>query len=423
MRVSLVNTNTYVEPPVIPIGMEYLVAPLETAGHEVRARDLAFREDPAAELASFLESSKPDVIGFSVRNVDTTLYDNNISFLEEISKFVSLARELTGAVTVAGGAATQCSGRELRERLGVDHLVRGPGEKALPALLEAIAGGSEPEPVTDGWREGIIPDLVHPRAKAIRYRRYTDAGAPAGIEFRKGCDRGCPFCLERLRPVMARDIKAVIEEARALACDERVGTLFICDSEVNLDSGDTCAFLGALADEDLPLTWSGYFLPVPFDPLMARLTRASGCTSLTLSVNSWELEPDGSGPYSAADVERFCELCRGEGIGVAIDLLVGYPGEQRVSIERTVEAIESAEPETVGVNPFIRLYENTPVTGLALAPDSGGVVLGRPEENPGFLEPVWYRGVERDWLTGLLAGHPRFRIEGAERTVNYQRVS
>src|SRR5659263_484600 len=64
----------------------------------------------------------------------------------------------------------------------------------------------------------------------------------------------------------------------------------------------------------------------PFDEGVARAAAASGCTSWTLAVASADLS-DEEGPYGEADVSRFMSICREQGIKVAVDLIVGLPGE------------------------------------------------------------------------------------------------
>jgi len=421
MKVALVNTNRFIEPPVIPVGIEYLHVPLEEAGHEVTALDLAFRENPLEKLISFLEAEKPEVIGFSVRNVDTTIMAGNIFFLEDVSRFVSLAKECTDAITVAGGSSTLCSGHALAEKLGVDYLIQGPGEIAFPALLEAINSKASIPRVLDGWSFGAPPDITHKRGDLFSYRKYIDRKAPAGIEFKKGCSRSCSFCLEREKPIFIRSIENVIKEARELA-SLGIEMFFFCDSEVNLDFDNTIKTLRALAEEDLGVPWTGYFIPKPFDPLMAHLTSRTGCRLATVSVTSWELS-EGS-PYTKEDLSSFCELCSSEGIKVAVDLLVGAPAEPLDSIEQAFEACASAKPDTIGVNSSIRLYEGLPITEEALKPSAKGFISGKLDDNPGLLEPVWFSKVDHEWLIEKIGSDPLFVIEGesAKRTVNYERI-
>lgn len=403
---------------MIPVGLEYLVSPLEGSGHPVEVCDLTFSEDPVGDLLRFLAESKPDVVGFSVRNVDTVVFGNNVFFLDDVALLVEAAADRTGAITVAGGSASLCSGAALRAFLGVDHLVRGPGELAFPELLGTLErGGGAPE-VTDGWSRGIAPRARHPRGLAFDYGRYLEGGHPAGLEFRKGCPQGCRFCIERRRAVLAREVASVVAEARSLA-EAGAGSVFMCDSEVNIDLGGTLDLLGALADEELGLRFNGYFRPSPFDARTAGLLSRAGFGSLTVSTTSLELWEEG-GPTGRESLAGFSRLCESEGIRVAVDLLVGYPGESLDSVERSLDFLSGVRPATVGVNPFIRLYEETPAS--LDAGDGAGKLQGVLAGNESRLRPVFYLGIDVEWLESRLAGDPLFVLEGTRDTVNYQRT-
>jgi len=58
----LINTNV-AQPPVSPIGLEYIGEALVDAGVPVRVLDLAFETNWRAALARELEDSEPMVVG------------------------------------------------------------------------------------------------------------------------------------------------------------------------------------------------------------------------------------------------------------------------------------------------------------------------------------------------------------------------
>lgn len=417
MKVLLVNPNRYASPPVIPVGLEHLTGPLERAGHSVALCDLTFCDAPDTGLVRGIDEERPDVIGFTVRNVDTAMFGDNRFFLDDVARLVGLAREHAGVPIVAGGAATLCSREPLRAFLGVDHLVAGPGEVALPALLEALGAQAGPPAVIDGWAHGIDAGAVHRRGDFVDYGSYLEGGNPSGLEYRKGCGWNCPFCVERLSPVLAREVDAVLAEARALV-DLGVEMFCFCDNEVNQDLEGTNTFLQALAEAELPLRWTGYFRARPADTRMAALTAQSGCSTLTLSVMSGELSgPDGQ--YDSRDVREFIEMFKGAGMKVSVDLLVGYPGESQGSIERAFALLADAGPDTVGVYHVIRLYSGTPVSETART-SGRGRLMGALADNAHLLKPLFYCEVDEQWLRSQVAADARFFLAGEEQRVNYQ---
>ena len=71
MRVLLVHTNRERAPqPVIPLGACLVASSLERSGFTTRLLDLHFCRAPEQVLARTLREWEPDVVGFSVRNLD-----------------------------------------------------------------------------------------------------------------------------------------------------------------------------------------------------------------------------------------------------------------------------------------------------------------------------------------------------------------
>ena len=422
MRVALINTNTYTYPPTIPVGMEYLIAPLKRAGYEVICLDLVFCSNPENDVCKFMEEHRPEFACFSIRNTDTALFINNQFLLETPAAIVRKVKESFGVPAIVGGSATLCAGSEIARLTGADALIRGPAEVALPKLLERMKKGRVPESPIDGYSYGIIPDIVHERGTHIDYSQYLTKGHPAGIEFRKGCDWSCPFCVERSRPILSRTIEATVSEIKSLA-DSGVRSLFFCDSEFNIDTHNTSLLLEAIKREGFPTEITGYFRPVPMNGLMMKFLRESGFRKITLSVNSWDLSPENS-PYKENDVVNFIKMARQEGIRVAVDLLVGYPGETIDSVLKALEILRIAEPDTVGVNPYIRIYEGTPAVRDALkyAGQGDGKVLGEVEGNPELVRPVFYLGINLSKLKDAIDKDSTFVLEGSSKTVNYERI-
>ena len=71
MRVLLVSGNLHVQPyPVYPIGLDYVAGAIADR-HSVRIVDMNVQED-GQTLAKAIEGFAPEVVGLSIRNVDTS---------------------------------------------------------------------------------------------------------------------------------------------------------------------------------------------------------------------------------------------------------------------------------------------------------------------------------------------------------------
>ena len=89
MYVLLVNPNRYQSPPVPPIGLECIAPCLENEGHRAEIVDLCFSENLYKDIDNAMVSFSPDIVGITVRNVETVLYHTNEFFLDEIKDMVN----------------------------------------------------------------------------------------------------------------------------------------------------------------------------------------------------------------------------------------------------------------------------------------------------------------------------------------------
>lgn len=417
MRVALINPNRYLEPPVIPLGVEYIAHYLEREGHEVRVIDLTFSADPQADLAAALGSFDPQVAGFSLRNLDTSLYYDSVFLLDGYAQMISACRRESEARVVVGGSALLAGPREVMEYLGCDLAVYGPGEMAFPALLDYLERGFAPPLIVDGWSYSFDPEEVPERGRWVDYSPYLGKRGLAGFSTQVGCRGNCTFCLEAGHPWRPRSPRAVVEELASLR-EQGYDELHLCDSEFNQDLDTAKDLLRHMRAARLGITWSLYMKPLPHDRGLFRMLAETGAASLTLSVDSRSLA---AGVYGLADLGSFIGMARREGIKVAVDLVVGFPGEGREKLRALFDFFREARPQTVGVSARIRIFKYT-MLGMAMRarPPGAGTIEGWSGD---LLEPAYYCGISMDDCNELMGGDPLFHTEGLERRSNYERLS
>jgi radical SAM superfamily enzyme YgiQ (UPF0313 family) len=351
MRVALINSNMYREPPVIPVAVEYLAHYLDREGHEVEVVDLTFSGDPERDLARALGDFDPQVAGFSLRNVDTSLYHDNVFLLDGAAELVAACRRACDAHVVIGGSALLAGPREVADYLSCDHAVYGPGELAFPALLAYLQKGVSPPRIIDGWEYSFDRDEVPARGRWVDYEPYLRERGVGGFTTQLGCRGNCGFCVEANLPWRARNPGAVVKEIaelKAAGCTE----LHLCDCEFNQDMDTAKRLLSRMAKAELDISWSLYMKPLPHDEALFRLLAATGASTLTLSVDSQSLL---FGVYSLHDLRSFIALARKHGLKVAVRLRhsalgkAGHRGGQ--CLDQDIQ-IHRARHEHTGQAPF-----------------------------------------------------------------------
>ncbi|HXE96609.1 MAG TPA: radical SAM protein [Dongiaceae bacterium] len=207
----------------------------------------------------------------------------------------------------------------------VDHLVSGPGEEQLPALLGSSAPPmrhATPDysqlPLTEYFSPGLI--LPYSAASGCYWNRCSF----------------CPECAEgnRYRPV---PVSRVIADLKLLT--EQTGPILIH----LLDNAVSPALLRALAANPPGAEWYGFARIDEglADPEFCRDLRRSGCVMLKLGLESGDqgvLDRMGKG-INLGLASRVLNNLRMAGIRVYCYLLFGTPGETIVEARRTLEFV------------------------------------------------------------------------------------
>jgi len=401
----LINTNV-AQPPVSPVGLEYIGEALVETKVPVQILDLSFETDWKAALARELKDNEPLVIGLSVRNTDDCCFATRKSFLPWIREVVTEVRRLTQAFILLGGVGFSVMPEVILRLTQADAGITGDGEEVVLTLTKCLMNGEGIShlPNIVYWREGqtacnprVDVDLHHlpvPRRRLFDNRSYEDLGAMVGIETKRGCSQQCIFCADpvakgssmRLRPP-----RKVVQEFQDLLT-QGISWFHLCDSEFNLPiahAKDVCRAIieAGLGDK---LRWYGYCSPMPFDHELAGLMKRAGCAGINFGVDSLcdeQLSRLGRS-HSISDINRLVRLLKQERLNYMFDLLIGGPGETEETVRVTIDKVKELNVPLVGIAAGIRVYPDTPL-GKTIAQDSFNGAL-YPATGCPFHEPLFY---------------------------------
>jgi radical SAM superfamily enzyme YgiQ (UPF0313 family) len=415
MNILLVNINRYHYPPVPSIALEYLAGSLLDSVHGYQICDLCFSDNPEESLTRAIITFKPDIAGITIRQVDTALYPENHSFMEEIKKTVEICRN-AGIKTVLGGAGFSIMPKLIMQFTGASFGIIGPGELALPYLLDSMHQSHKIPPLLNGYDFFKSITNVFKRDIILNYSKYIKKGGIAGFRTQIGCPNICFFCVESKKPILFHKPEQVGKEVKMLkeAGNEK---FHLCDSEFNLSLQHNEEILSSLIKTAGKINWSLYMKPEPYSKRLLQLLARSGARLITLAVDSLNIKPD-----SFSKMVRLFDYTAEVGIKIVVDLSVGYPGESLDQISEMVDFLDEQVIESIGINAIYRVYPGTTLHRTIEKDISLKEYLITGGEKDNYLDPVYFNYIPLDQLRNLVADKPKFRIEGFEKSANYLRV-
>jgi len=440
MRALLVSTNRcrdLLPPP--PVGVGYVATAAADAGHDVRLLDLQLARHPEQQLARAAREFRPDVVGFSVRNLDNLIRQRARDQFSSVAPLLAAVREHSHAPVVLGGPAVSIAGPSALRRLDADFAVIGEGEGSFVALLEALEGRTLDQ----------IPGLVHrrngnlitnPQAHAERFggsgmerwvdwKHYERIGSTWAIQTKRGCPLPCTYCLYgtiegaryRLRP--AGD---VVDEMERVWREQRPRTFEFVDSTFNLPVDHALAVCAEIARRAgrAALTAQGVN-PLGASPELFKAMKRAGFNSFMVSAESGSdtmLERLGKG-FSVDHVQRTIEAARASGMVSLWFFMLGAPGETQATVEESLSFAErwlDWEGCLVILFAGVRVLPGTEVARIARAE-------GQIADDDDLVEPRFYfsRDVDERWLVERIRRAVVRRaniVHAAEEDASLQRV-
>ena len=436
MKILLINANRLRDPlPVIPIGVCAVASALEAAGHQVEVLDLCFSLTPARSVRRTVTRFRPDIVGITIRNIDTGTGYRPRFLIDRIRRqVIDPCKSVFNGPIVIGGAAAGINGSELLAYFDLPYAIQGDGETAMiefaarhgarqslhgtPGLVIRNPDGSietNPPAFVDDL-DRLPNPAPHRHISLLPYRLYS---SPLQIQTKRGCALTCSYCTyNRLEgsTYRLRDPEAVAEEVEQGVRATGIRDVEIVDSTFNLPLDHAKAVLRALAARNLGIRVSAMGMnPKYVDAELVDLMRRSGFVEACLGIEAGcdpMLRSLGKN-FTVDDIRQARQTLRGAGIPVMWFLLIGAPGETRETIAetfRTVDRVAGAF-DLVNIGIGIRVYKGAPIADLWLEEHAG------VQEN--FLKPLAYApqglGINEimDLVVTAAGTRPRYFMYGA----------
>lgn len=358
MRVLLIkpaNLSDHIQPS---LGLGYLATQIR-GDHEVKIVDCIKERLPAASLVPILAEFRPDVVG-------TQCYSMDVPKLKPILQAVKNFDP--SVITIAGGAHPSAIpdhtlnffGRDL-----LDFIFVGEGEIGFPKFLGELQknGSRSLDDVPGlGWKDRdtlrINPgaqvddldslglpawDLIAPETYPFSPHGVVCMNFPvAPVMSTRGCPYRCTFCSSAGTKLRKRSAKLVLEEVNLLYHHHGIREFHMVDDNFTFDMDYAKEFLTRLIDSNIRASWAtpnGVRLD-RLDKEIVRLMKAAGFYSIAVGIESGSerIRSKMNKGTSLDKVRKNLEMVKEVGgIDVTGFFILGFPGETREDIEKTIE--------------------------------------------------------------------------------------
>ncbi len=396
-RILLISVNRCANPdPVFPLGLAHLNSALRRAGHECIWLDSLA---DAADFSEKLQSSRPNIVGISIRNIDDVLIRKQETYYDDVPSLVALIRQKLACPVILGGSGFSIFPRELLDMTGADFGIAGEGEATFVQLIQALERGEQPQYIPGLYSRGTSADSIPPATLPFK-GVLTDADRPAhhsayylqngsmlNVQTQRGCAFRCCYCTYPViegRQHRRRPPALVAEEFEQLA---RQGAryVFIVDSVFNSSPRHVAETCEALISRGNKLPWGCFLRPQGLTPELMKLLARAGLSHIEFGSDSFcdEVLAAYHKDFTFDEILASSDLARREKIDFCHFLISGGPGETLETLERGFENSRRLEGAVIMAVVGMRIYPGTALFEQAVAE-------GQIARNTNLLKPLYY---------------------------------
>ena len=354
--------DEYGPPSSPPIGPAMVAASLRQEGFEVDLVDADADNLSMDETVERIFEFKPEAVGLSC------------NYITKHNPTLELARRIKARsdvfVFVGGNHAAAYSEGLLEANGPIDVVLTGEGEPEAPALLRAMSETGSPvgapgASIFTGGKATLLAKRGHvdeldalPRAAydllpMEKYGRFE-------LVTSRGCPYTCSFCASTEivgTKVRLRTPESVVGEIEHLRANYGDRFLWISDDTFTAIKKHAVGISAAMQQVSPAVKWSCFSTAVTLNDEVLSAMKASGCEYTSIGVETTHPSQKRfvgkrvNDEFIADTVKR----CHDHGLRVYGFIIVGFPGENKETLESRFRLIEKAKFDDVGVNMLIPL--------------------------------------------------------------------
>lgn len=367
MKILLIQPsqeNVYgvvVKPSYVPLGLLYIGACLEKAGHVVDFIDLDIDGFNKNKLLGYINETKPDLIGFG----STTVTINNVLKMSELIK------NATDIPIIVGGIHATIAGEEVIKNENIDYVVVGEGEETIGELVKALGNGhklseikgiyykDKNKVVFTGDRAliGNLDNIPFPARHILKHPfHYIPPDAlkipVASIMTNRGCAARCTYCCTKLifgRRMRFRTIRNVVDEIEDVIKNYGVKEIHIMDDCFTINKKRVFEFRDEIKKRGIKATFvcSNGIRADQVDEDILRALKDIGVLSVAFGVESGnQMILDNIKKGLKLDtIRKAFKLSKKHGFTTWGFFMIGLPGENRKTVRDTIEFAKELDPD------------------------------------------------------------------------------
>jgi radical SAM superfamily enzyme YgiQ (UPF0313 family) len=362
---------------IIPnLGLGYLSSALKRKGKNVDILDCVKEQFDLTNFEDFIRHHRYDVIGIQILSCD---------YQTAKSMFSIIKREQKNCTTIAGGPhVSALPDFVLHDCPEIDYAITGEAENAICTFcdcLESQKGYADVPNLVYRSEEGIrvnaqenpplLDQLAFPDWEQIDPRSYppsphgmfTKHPLTAPIITSRGCPYECTYCNSKLhwgRILRKRSPENIIAEIELLYNRFGVREIHIEDDNFTFDRARAVRFCELLKNKHVPLSWAcpnGVRLD-RIDKELLDLMESSGCYSMAIGIESGseKILKNMKRHITLDEIKNKVELIRKHTkIRTTGFFIIGYPGERKEDIKKTIRFAQKLPLHRVQYSNFIPL--------------------------------------------------------------------
>jgi radical SAM superfamily enzyme YgiQ (UPF0313 family) len=369
------------ESPLHPF-LPYASALLSKSAYEFKIIDGQALKLDRSQVLTEVKRENPDVI-FSIISLP--------SFYQDLSILSKIKYLLQNVIVIGVGTVCSVMPNEILYRSAIDMVLRNnyPYTSRMLDLIQFLQQSRNLKNIgnlsfkkngkiihTPKKPEPNLGDLPFPEYGFIKLERYETISDIAGKSFAyvpilesKGCPYNCIYCPYPLgfgREIMFRPVKAIVEEMKYLRNTHNIKAFLLRGQTFAYNKKRAMEICEEIIQSKLDVIW---FCESRVDEVSKELLtnmKRAGCIRIHYGVETGdpELLKIAKPGVRLQATEKAFKMTKEAGIMTQAHIILGWPNENRQTLERTRKLILKLNPDEINLN-FLTPYPGTPLYEIA----------------------------------------------------------